>query len=83
MALYRYFKLHSDSKLPDPRGPLSKEVPSTSIASAKEAAVRLDGSGPRLSLARQLFPKSCIPDVLVHVVPTHHRFNAKCFCLHF
>ena len=30
MALHRYFK----TKLPDPRGPLSKVVPSTSIASA-------------------------------------------------
>ena len=33
MALYRYFKA-SDTKLPDPRGPLSKEVPSTAIAAA-------------------------------------------------
>ena len=29
----------------------------------------------RLSLARQLFPKSCIPDVLVHMIPTHHLLN--------
>ena len=37
MALYRYFKVHSaDSILPDPRGPLSKKVPSTAIASANE-----------------------------------------------
>ena len=33
MALYRYFKA-SDTKLPDPRGPLSKEVPLTAIAAA-------------------------------------------------
>ena len=33
MALYRYFKA-SDTKLPDPRGPLSKDVPSTAIAAA-------------------------------------------------
>ena len=31
--LYRYFKA-SDTKLPDPRGPLSKEVPLTAIAAA-------------------------------------------------
>ena len=37
MALYRYFKVHSaDSILPDPRGPLSKKVPSIAIASANE-----------------------------------------------
>ena len=34
MALYRYFKASQDTKLPDPRGPLSKEVPSTAIAAA-------------------------------------------------
>ena len=34
MVLYRYFKRHSDNKLPDPRGPLSIKIPSTSIASA-------------------------------------------------
>ena len=35
---------------------------------------------PGLSLARQLFSKSCIPDVLVHVyVTTHHRLNAEGF----
>ena len=28
LAIYRYFKLHSDSMLLDPRGPLSKERPS-------------------------------------------------------
>ena len=33
MALYRYFKA-SDTKLPDPQSPLSKEVPSTAIAAA-------------------------------------------------
>ena len=33
MTLYSYFKA-SDTKLPDPRGPLSKEVPSTAIAAA-------------------------------------------------
>ena len=36
MALYRYFKQHSDDQLPDPQGPLSIEVPSTSIVSANE-----------------------------------------------
>ena len=33
MALYRYFKA-SDTKLPDPQGPLSMEVPSTAIVAA-------------------------------------------------
>ena len=33
MAFYRYFKA-SDTKLPDPQSPLSKEVPSTAIAAA-------------------------------------------------
>ena len=38
MALYRYYQLSekSSTKLPDPRGPLSKLVPSSSIASANE-----------------------------------------------
>ena len=30
MALYRYLKRHSDDELPDPRGPLSIKIPSTS-----------------------------------------------------
>ena len=34
MALYCYFKRHSDDKLPDPRGLLSIKIPSTSITSA-------------------------------------------------
>ena len=35
MSLLRYFKASSDTtKLPDPRGPLSKTVPSSSIESA-------------------------------------------------
>ena len=34
MALYRYFKASQDTKLPDPQGPLLKEVPSTAIAAA-------------------------------------------------
>ena len=29
MALYLYFRTHSNSILPDPRGPLSREIPST------------------------------------------------------
>ena len=35
MALLRYFQA-SDNKLPDPRGPLSRVVPASSIASANE-----------------------------------------------
>ena len=36
MSLLRYFKASSDTtKLPDPRGPLSTTVPSSSIESAK------------------------------------------------
>ena len=34
MALYHYFKRHPDEKLPDPQGPLSIKMPSSSIASA-------------------------------------------------
>ena len=34
MALNRYFKVSQDTKLPDPRGPLSKEVPLTAIMAA-------------------------------------------------
>ena len=35
MSLLRYFKASSNTtKLPDPRGPLSKTVPSSSIESA-------------------------------------------------
>ena len=35
MALYRYFcSANDDRKLPDPRGPLSKTIPSSAIASA-------------------------------------------------
>ena len=33
MALYKYFTTTKD-KLPDPRGPLSKTIPATYIASA-------------------------------------------------
>jgi len=38
MALYRYFQASEKSscKLPDPRGPLSRLVPSSSIVSANE-----------------------------------------------
>ena len=32
MALYKCFTLTSTSKLPDPKGPLSKEVPSSTIS---------------------------------------------------
>ena len=41
--LYRYLKRKSEDKLPDPRGPLSRKVPSASIASASET--RDPGSG--------------------------------------
>lgn len=42
MALYRYFKLHSDSisMLLDPQGQLLKEIPSTSVVSAKRSMVQ-------------------------------------------
>lgn len=36
MALYHYFHPAVDTKLPDPRGPLSEIVPSSLIASANE-----------------------------------------------
>ena len=37
MALYRYFQTsHKSTTLPDPRGPLSRLVPSSSIVSANE-----------------------------------------------
>lgn len=45
MSLYRYFsKVKPDPDLPDPSGPLSKEVPSSSIAAAnsKVSAVMLE-----------------------------------------
>ena len=35
--------------------------------------------GSLLSLARHLFTKSCIPDVLVHMLPMHHHFNTEHF----
>ena len=40
MALYRYFQASEKSscKLPDPRGPLSRLIPSSSIVSARESA---------------------------------------------
>jgi len=37
IALLKYFKLKSDSVLPNPNGPLSKLVPSLSIIAANEA----------------------------------------------
>ena len=37
MALLKYFKLKSDSVLPNSNGPLSKLVPSSSIIAANEA----------------------------------------------
>ena len=39
MALYCYFKA-SDTKLPDPRGPLSKDVPSTAAIAAANGEVK-------------------------------------------
>ena len=44
MALYRYFKLHSmecNDRLPDPRDPLSLEIPSTSIVLEKVRRVAI------------------------------------------
>ena len=46
MALYRYFKQHSNDKLPDPQGPLSIEVPSTSVVSANEEVRRVVSKEP-------------------------------------
>jgi len=37
MALLKYFKLKSDSVLPNPNGPLSKLVPSSSIIAVNKA----------------------------------------------
>ncbi len=34
MALFRYFATSADTVLPDPRGPLTRQIPSTAIASA-------------------------------------------------
>ena len=41
MSLLRYFKSSSDTKLPDPRGPLSTTVPSSSIAAANAEVKRV------------------------------------------
>ena len=42
MALLRFFKVSSDAaKLPDPRGPLSTKVPSSSIGSANAEVKRV------------------------------------------
>ena len=46
MALSRYFKQHSNDKLPDPQGPLSIEVPLTSIVSANEEVRRVVSKEP-------------------------------------
>ena len=46
MALCRYFKRHSDDKLPDPRGLLSIKIPSTSIASANVEVKRVVSQEP-------------------------------------
>jgi len=46
MSLHRYFKI--SSKLPDPNGPLSKEIPAEAIKAANdsvEQATKTDGSG--------------------------------------
>ena len=47
MALYRYFKASEKSscKLPDPRGPLSRLIPSSSIVSARESAESVGQQG--------------------------------------
>ena len=45
MSLHRYFKI--SSKLPDPNGPLSKEVPSEAIKKQTKAS-----KGPLKILAR-------------------------------
>ena len=46
MALYLYFQASNkvNYKLPDPRGPLSRVVPSSSIASANEKVKSLIGN---------------------------------------
>lgn len=46
MALYRYFKQHSNDKLPHPQGPLSIEIPSTAIVSANEEVRRVVSKEP-------------------------------------
>ena len=48
MALYRYFcSANDDRKLPDPRGPLSKTIPSSAIASANSEIKALTQSEDR------------------------------------
>ena len=41
MVLYRYLKRQSEDKLPDPRGPLLRKIPSASITSANEEVGRV------------------------------------------
>ena len=55
MALYRYFQAleKSSCKLPDPRGPLSRLVPSSSIVSANEKVQSVLESKKRTQSARK------------------------------
>ena len=70
----RYFKVNSDAKLPDLLGPLwNGNMRSHHWHSERVVMV------PRHPLARSLFPNSCIPAVLVHMVPMNHYLNVECF----
>ena len=64
MALYRYFQASEKSshKLPDPRGPLSRLVPMSSIASAEKVQSVLESkertqSGQKGQRYSKLSPK--------------------------
>ena len=49
MSLHRYFKI--SSKLPDPNGPLSKEVPSEAIKEANKSVERATKILARVNVA--------------------------------
>ena len=82
--MYRYFKLHSSDRLPDPMGPLSLEIPSTSIVSANEEVRRVASAEP--SKQRGPYAKFTTEQRAVigkqateHGITATIRYNAKQF----
>ena len=58
MVLYRYFcSANNDRKLPDPRGPLSKTIPSSAIASANSEIKTLKSEDRKRDQYAKLTPK--------------------------
>ncbi|MCG8622658.1 MAG: hypothetical protein MJE68_11770, partial [Proteobacteria bacterium] len=64
MALFKYFMKQNKTNLPDPTGVLSREVPSSAIASANNEVQKIASSSTSSeSKKRGPYSKSCSPQV--------------------